>query len=56
MSDRYDYDLLVLGGGIAGLSVAMKCAYSSMDTALIEEDLLGETCLNRGCIPTKMML
>ena len=56
MSDGHDYDLLVLGGGMAGLPVAMKCAYSGMETALVEEDLLGGTCLNRGCIPTKTML
>jgi len=56
MSNEYDYDLLVLGGGMAGLPVAMKCAYSGMETALVEEDLLGGTCLNRGCIPTKTML
>lgn len=51
-----EYDLIVLGGGMAGLPVAMKCAYSGRDTALIEEDLLGGTCLNRGCIPTKAMI
>ncbi|WP_430506416.1 dihydrolipoyl dehydrogenase [Haloparvum sp. PAK95] len=56
MNNGYDYDLLVLGGGMAGLPVAMKCAYSGMETALVEEDLLGGTCLNRGCIPTKTML
>ncbi|ELZ21147.1 dihydrolipoamide dehydrogenase [Halosimplex carlsbadense 2-9-1] len=56
MSNGYKYDLLVLGGGMAGLPVAMKCAYSGMKTALVEEDLLGGTCLNRGCIPTKTML
>ena len=56
MSNGYDYDLLVLGGGMAGLPVAMKCAYSGMETALVEKDLLGGTCLNRGCIPTKTML
>ena len=56
MSDTYDYDLLVLGGGMAGLPVAVKCAYSGMETALVEEDLLGGTCLNRGCIPTKTMV
>ncbi|MCL7417819.1 MAG: FAD-dependent oxidoreductase [Halalkalicoccus sp.] len=56
MSGDYEYDLLVLGGGMAGLPVAMKCAYSDMETALVERDLLGGTCLNRGCIPTKTML
>jgi dihydrolipoamide dehydrogenase len=49
-------DLIVVGGGMAGLPVAMKCAYSGMETALVEEDLLGGTCLNRGCIPTKTMI
>lgn len=51
-----DYDLIVLGGGMAGLPVAMKSAYAGMDVALVEEDLLGGTCLNRGCIPTKTMI
>jgi len=41
---------------MAGLPVAMKCGYSGMDVALVEEGLLGGTCLNRGCIPTKTML
>jgi len=50
------YDLIVLGGGMAGLPVALNCAYSGMGTALVEEDLLDGTCLNRGCIPTKTML
>jgi len=50
-----DYDLIVLGGGMAGLPVAMKCGYSGMDVALVEEGLLGGTCLNRGCIPTTTM-
>jgi len=36
-----DYDLIVLGGGMAGLPVAMKCRYSGMDVALVEEGLLG---------------
>jgi pyruvate/2-oxoglutarate dehydrogenase complex dihydrolipoamide dehydrogenase (E3) component len=49
---------IVLGGDMAGLPVAMKCAYSGMETVLVdvEEDLLGDTCPNRGCIPTRTML
>lgn len=56
MGNGYDYDLLVIGGGMAGLPVAMKCAYCGMETTLIEENFLGGTCLNRGYIPTKAML
>jgi len=51
-----DYDLIVLGGGMAGLPVALKSAHQGLETALIEDDLLGGTCLNRGCIPTKTMI
>ena len=56
MSTTDTYDLIVLGGGMAGLPVAMKSAHSGLETALVEEDLLGGTCLNRGCIPTKTMI
>jgi len=56
MTGTDEFDLVVLGGGMAGLPVAMKYAYSGMDVALVEEDELGGTCLNRGCIPTKAMI
>jgi dihydrolipoamide dehydrogenase len=51
-----DYDLLVLGGGMAGLPMSIRSARKGLDTALVERDLLGGTCLNRGCIPTKTMI
>ena len=50
------YDLIVLGGGMAGLPVSIKGARSGLKTALIEDGYLGGTCLNRGCIPTKTMI
>lgn len=56
MTDPDHYDPIVLGGGMAGLPVAMKAGYSGLQTALVEQDLLGGTCLNRGCIPTKTMI
>jgi dihydrolipoamide dehydrogenase len=56
MVQSYDYDLVVLGGGMAGLPVSIKSAHKGLDTALVEQDLLGGTCLNRGCIPTKTMI
>lgn len=56
MPDPDHYDLIVLGGGMAGLPVGMKAAYPGMETALVEEELLGGTCLNPGCIPTKTMI
>ena len=56
MTDTNTYDLIVLGGGMSGLPVALKSAHHGLETALVERDLLGGTCLNRGCIPTKTMI
>jgi len=50
------YELIVIGGGMAGLPLAQKAALKGKKTALIEKELLGGTCLNRGCIPTKTMI
>ena len=49
-------DVAVIGGGMAGLPIANKAAYKGRKTVLFEQELLGGTCLNRGCIPTKTML
>lgn len=50
------YDLVVIGGGPGGYTGAIRAAKLGMKTALIEEQDLGGTCLNRGCIPTKTLL
>lgn len=51
-----NFDLIVVGGGMAGLPLANKAAYNGLETALVEREVLGGTCLNRGCIPTKAMI
>lgn len=53
MVDRYD--TLVLGGGMAGLPLALHAARHGR-VAFVEKETLGGTCLNRGCIPTKTMI
>lgn len=50
------YDLIVIGGGPGGYTGAIRAAKLGMKTALVEERDLGGTCLNRGCIPTKVLL
>lgn len=49
------FDVLVVGSG-AGLEVASFAAERGMSVALVEEGPLGGTCLNRGCIPSKMLI
>ncbi len=50
------YNLVVLGGGPAGYTGALRAAKLGMSVALVEADKVGGTCLNRGCIPTKCLL
>ena len=50
------YDLIVIGGGIAGYTAAEDASKAGKKVLLIEKDLMGGTCLNRGCIPSKMCL
>ena len=50
------YDLVVLGGGTAGLVCAMGAAGLGARVALVERHLLGGDCLNTGCVPSKALL
>lgn len=50
------YDIGVIGGGPAGYIAAIKGAQLGAKIILFEKDILGGTCLNRGCIPTKTYL
>jgi len=49
------FDLIVIGGG-SGLDVASAMAQHGLKVAIIEKDRLGGTCLNRGCIPSKLLI
>jgi len=48
--------LLIIGGGVGGYVAAVKAAQLGAQVTLVEQDRLGGTCLNRGCIPTKALL
>ncbi len=47
------FDVAVIGGGPAGYVAAIKAAMLGGKTVLFEKSVVGGTCLNRGCIPTK---
>ncbi|MBR6271278.1 MAG: dihydrolipoyl dehydrogenase [Lachnospiraceae bacterium] len=51
-----NYDLLVIGGGPGGYSVAIAAGKKGLKTALFEKEKVGGTCLNVGCIPTKYLV
>jgi pyruvate/2-oxoglutarate dehydrogenase complex dihydrolipoamide dehydrogenase (E3) component len=53
---RSVYDLVVIGGGTAGLVSAVGAAGLGARVALVERDRLGGDCLNTGCVPSKAML
>ncbi len=48
--------ITIIGGGVTGYPAAIKAARMGAAVTLIEKDLLGGVCLNRGCIPTKALL
>jgi dihydrolipoamide dehydrogenase len=60
---RYQYDVIVIGGGPAGYVAAIRAAQLGLKTACVEQWInkqdkpaLGGTCLNVGCIPSKALL
>jgi dihydrolipoamide dehydrogenase len=50
-----EYDLIVIGSG-AGLNIVSKARRRGMKVALVENGPMGGTCLNRGCIPSKVLV
>jgi dihydrolipoyl dehydrogenase len=48
--------LVILGSGPGGYVAALRAARRGAAVTLVERDLVGGTCLNRGCIPTKALL
>ena len=47
------YDVLIIGAGPGGYRAAEYAAKQCLRVAIVEQDEVGGTCLNRGCIPTK---
>jgi pyruvate/2-oxoglutarate dehydrogenase complex dihydrolipoamide dehydrogenase (E3) component len=53
----YDYDMGILGGGAAGLTIAAGAARAGAKTLLVEkEEKLGGDCLHYGCVPSKTLI
>ena len=52
----FDYDLFVIGAGSGGLAAAKRAAVHGAKVAIAEGDLVGGTCVIRGCVPKKLMV
>ncbi len=52
----YDFDLFVIGGGSGGLAAAKRASEYGGRVGLAEARRLGGTCVNRGCVPKKLMV
>ena len=50
------YDLAIIGAGSAGFSAAIAAAEQGANVALIGEGMIGGTCVNVGCVPSKTMI
>ncbi len=53
---KYDYNLIVVGGGTAGLISAYVANYLGAKVALVEGGKMGGDCLNTGCVPSKSLI
>ncbi|MGH1397433.1 MAG: glutathione-disulfide reductase [Trichormus sp.] len=52
----YDFDLFVIGAGSGGIATARRAAEYGAKVGIAEFDRLGGTCVNRGCVPKKLMV
>lgn len=56
MNQGFDYDLAIVGAGVGGHGAALHAVSCGLKTAIVEAGIMGGTCVNRGCIPSKALL
>lgn len=52
----FTHDIIIIGGGTAGLTLAEEASRLGLKTILLEKNKIGGNCLYNGCIPAKRML
>ncbi len=53
---KYEYNMVTIGAGSAGLVTSYICAATKAKVALIEKNKMGGDCLNTGCVPSKALI
>lgn len=56
MTTEFDFDLFVIGAGSGGIAAARRAAEYGAKVGIAESDRLGGTCVNRGCVPKKLLV
>ncbi len=51
-----EFDLMIVGGGSAAFAAAIKGAELGAKVAIVEEGVIGGTCVNIGCVPSKTLI
>lgn len=54
--EQFDYDIIILGGGSAGIVAGVMAGGLGLRVLLIERGKMGGECLNTGCVPSKALL
>ncbi|NIW78827.1 MAG: FAD-dependent oxidoreductase, partial [Calditrichae bacterium] len=56
-TERFDFDLIIIGGGSAAFAAALRASELGKKTLMINDGLpIGGTCVNVGCIPSKTLI
>lgn len=56
MQNPLKYDMIVIGAGSGGMGAGRRAALHGKKVAMIENRVIGGTCVNVGCVPKKVML
>jgi dihydrolipoamide dehydrogenase len=56
VAQAFDYDLVIVGAGVGGHGAALHAVACGLKVAVVEAGIMGGTCVNRGCIPSKALL